>query len=1040
MNMQWTKVGTRRHGGSCVRPMLALLMAACSLVLAAPTRAAEPLRAVPVSPGARADGELPKQLREVLADFQERLHATSLLRWSELRRDETGVRVVEGHWSPALQVFARTCAADKATCSSLMAAQVLHMTHALERASGGDTTVATAATLSAIAELCGLDPALPACPLNRRMAEAGIRWLELGRESLAIDFLQQHTWGSGQFLAWLASRGEKPSASMQAQWFDLPPWLMATVAELRGQFSDARFFWLQALHTDIAAGRPRPQLRLAVYSLARLSWRLGDAAAGARWEAALAEIAREGSVDRCLELGHGWRVATARSRAEGSPPPVAGDRLEQLLQADCGFSKPLIEHATDALLAGPPDAQLAAALDRGVRACGGDCAPERLQHLQVLRQLAAGASGEVADTAAGIRTQLARSAGAMDQELQLAWAAAATLVRQPATHAAGTGIYSDLQALLVRRASLDNADTQAAQRERLRYEGVHRAAALAALQTGAPLDIEQVESLRAQTLLRRLRLQSRAAELETVSDPAARQRYDETLQQVRSLRRQFDALPRDAAAGQATLHAILQAIRDQSEDIDGMARMGLLEALAARKLDGLAPDAPFRRFLRGSALAELDRTATFDADRLLKFLDPQEAYLSWLQVPGGYIATLLWNPPVGQGLHSIPPPTEGRRAGSLSPHWMLHKPVMLTAEEEQTVGLLRTLMMEGGGALRGVRRQVAEPAAQTLRAAGQPVWRTAQGNFVAGAAAPAGAQPAQSLAEVAARVYQLLLQPLEAQWGGARRLVLSPDGPLAQLPFEALVSGGRPLVDRVEVSYVQSLAVHAELKRRAASGAQGARPLLSVADPDYGGAAIAPGPGVAPVRWQPLPGTRIEAQSVRGLFGDATLLSGPAATRGRLLQLESQEALAGFGVLHFATHGYVDEHRSALVLAGPGPGAYLQDGDISAFRLRSRLVVLSACDTGLGRHQAGEGVIGLPYAFMLAGNVNTVMSLWPIDDEATARFIPAFLAKAKAGQHLVQALNETKREFAAGLHGARNADPRVWAAFVQYGVPLQLQP
>jgi CHAT domain-containing protein len=247
-------------------------------------------------------------------------------------------------------------------------------------------------------------------------------------------------------------------------------------------------------------------------------------------------------------------------------------------------------------------------------------------------------------------------------------------------------------------------------------------------------------------------------------------------------------------------------------------------------------------------------------------------------------------------------------------------------------------------------------------------------------------------------------------------------------------------VDRVEVSYVQSLAVHAELKRRAASGAQGARPLLSVADPDYGGAAIAPGPGVAPVRWQPLPGTRIEAQSVRGLFGDATLLSGPAATRGRLLQLESQEALAGFGVLHFATHGYVDEHRSALVLAGPGPGAYLQDGDISAFRLRSRLVVLSACDTGLGRHQAGEGVIGLPYAFMLAGNVNTVMSLWPIDDEATARFIPAFLAKAKAGQHLVQALNETKREFAAGLHGARNADPRVWAAFVQYGVPLQLQP
>jgi CHAT domain-containing protein len=146
-------------------------------------------------------------------------------------------------------------------------------------------------------------------------------------------------------------------------------------------------------------------------------------------------------------------------------------------------------------------------------------------------------------------------------------------------------------------------------------------------------------------------------------------------------------------------------------------------------------------------------------------------------------------------------------------------------------------------------------------------------------------------------------------------------------------------------------------------------------------------------------------------------------------------------VLHFATHGYVDDQRSALVLATHEgqQQAYLMDQDISGLELGSDLVLLSACDTALGRQQTGEGVVGLPYAFMLAGNVNTLMSLWPVDDDGTALFVPTFMAKASAGLDLVAALNATKREFAAGAHGERNRDPRIWAAFVQYGVPLRLQ-
>jgi CHAT domain-containing protein len=61
-----------------------------------------------------------------------------------------------------------------------------------------------------------------------------------------------------------------------------------------------------------------------------------------------------------------------------------------------------------------------------------------------------------------------------------------------------------------------------------------------------------------------------------------------------------------------------------------------------------------------------------------------------------------------------------------------------------------------------------------------------------------------------------------------------------------------------------------------------------------------------------------------------------------------------------------------------------------------------------------------------------------VDDAGTAAFMPAFMAKARGGLDAMAALNATKRDFAAGLHGAKNSDPRIWAAFVQYGVPLRL--
>jgi CHAT domain-containing protein len=114
----------------------------------------------------------------------------------------------------------------------------------------------------------------------------------------------------------------------------------------------------------------------------------------------------------------------------------------------------------------------------------------------------------------------------------------------------------------------------------------------------------------------------------------------------------------------------------------------------------------------------------------------------------------------------------------------------------------------------------------------------------------------------------------------------------------------------------------------------------------------------------------------------------------------------------------------------PGTDGYVTAGEWPGYDLRSDLVVLSACDTGLGKVVQGEGVMGLSYALYVAGNRNTLLSLWPVVDESTAEFMTAFFTKLKTGMAQSEALNRTKREFIAGSRFAR---PVFWAPFVLYG-------
>jgi CHAT domain-containing protein len=178
----------------------------------------------------------------------------------------------------------------------------------------------------------------------------------------------------------------------------------------------------------------------------------------------------------------------------------------------------------------------------------------------------------------------------------------------------------------------------------------------------------------------------------------------------------------------------------------------------------------------------------------------------------------------------------------------------------------------------------------------------------------------------------------------------------------------------------------------------------------------------------PLPYAEEEAGAIARLFGaeGGDLLTGQAATLERWRALEPGR----YEYLHFAVHALVHDRqpgRSGLLLSGG-------DLDVAAIQrlsLSAALVTLSACETGLGRNVRGEGIIGLPYAFLSAGARGVVVSLWPVADRSTADFMREFYGKLHGGAAPAAALLEVRREWIA--RGAAAAHPSRWAAFVLVG-------
>jgi CHAT domain-containing protein/tetratricopeptide (TPR) repeat protein len=342
-------------------------------------------------------------------------------------------------------------------------------------------------------------------------------------------------------------------------------------------------------------------------------------------------------------------------------------------------------------------------------------------------------------------------------------------------------------------------------------------------------------------------------------------------------------------------------------------------------------------------------------------------------------------------------------------------------------------------------------------------------------------------------VWRWRIEPLLGALGGVKDLWVIPSGAMLGVPVEALIDDeDTPLVERYRVSYAPSATVHTWLTEGDGVPRDNvpSRALL-VGDPPHnvdqyrdmeGGTAGVHSEGAVVIAaietdrqvlrsalagdaealssLPRLTGSRREIADLSELCRESTVLLGASASEERLSDLAGSGRLRTYDLIHLATHALVDcaqPERSALVvsqvdLADPVEsitrGERYYDGLVTAqeiageWQLGADLVTLSGCDTGLGREVEGEGYVGFAHAFLQAGARSLLLSLWKVDDDATAMLMRRFYENwlgdhgpADGGDRMArsEALRQAKlwlRDYADEQGRRPYAHPYYWSGFV----------
>jgi CHAT domain-containing protein len=311
--------------------------------------------------------------------------------------------------------------------------------------------------------------------------------------------------------------------------------------------------------------------------------------------------------------------------------------------------------------------------------------------------------------------------------------------------------------------------------------------------------------------------------------------------------------------------------------------------------------------------------------------------------------------------------------------------------------------------------------------------RQALGARSRGAFEPVDAEPQPDIQKVKLRkLYQLLIEPIQ-DWlprNETDRVVFIPQDELFLVPFAALLDNNeQPVITKHTVSTAPSIQVlNLTHQRRMQIGDHGAisgAEVLLVGNPDISNTVGSKG-----LNLSDLPNAEVEVRAIASLY-DAQPLIRMAASETAIKQ-----RMPAAKIIHLATHGLLESLDDEPELAIPGSvvlaadrenDGLLTSSEILQMHLNAELVVLSACDTGLGDIK-GDGVIGLSRSLLQAGAPSVLVSLWAVPDESTAELMTEFYQHLQPGLDKAQALRKAMLKTMT-VH----SDPAQWAAFVLVG-------
>ncbi|MEG4393359.1 CHAT domain-containing tetratricopeptide repeat protein, partial [Microcoleus sp. BROC3] len=343
---------------------------------------------------------------------------------------------------------------------------------------------------------------------------------------------------------------------------------------------------------------------------------------------------------------------------------------------------------------------------------------------------------------------------------------------------------------------------------------------------------------------------------------------------------------------------------------------------------------------------------------------------------------------------------------------------------------------------------------------------TAAKEFLEAITSPIYRNIPQKVAQASANLGQVILQPAAAQLGN-KRLLIVPDGVLHYTPFQALTlaqtrgqNNNVPLIVEHEIITLPSASSLAILRQNYGDRKPPGQTLAILADPVFSpdderikgkitqattekleanNLGLNRSLRASNRQWPPqrLPFTRQEAQTISSLF--------PSASSRQIFDFDASRTtatdgnLANYQIVHFATHGIANSKNpelSGILMSmvddkGNLVNGFLRLTDIFNLKLAANLVVLSACQSGMGQNVKGEGMVGLTRGFMYAGAQRVAVSLWSVDDEGTAVLMQKFYQKM-----LQQKLAPAAALRAAQMEMMQEENwqsPYYWAAFTLQG-------